>query len=362
MRILDKYIVKELAGPFIFGICAFSSIFIGTDVLFKMARFMTEQGAAFSTVAKLFVYRLPSIIVLTFPMSMLLASLLTFSRLSGNSEIVAMKTGGVSFSRLITPVIIVSLCVSILAMVFNELVVPAANLAYTDTVREEIQKDGSPGKTQDNLLVREGGAQTERITFARRLNGETKTMQGIDIQEFDEGRLARIISAEQAAWDGKNWELSNGIIYEIDENGNLEHTLRFQKQSSNIRKNPTEVSKEQKKPEEMTIEELKLRIKVLDRENEPTNDLKVKLHERITFPLASLIFTLIGAPLGLQSHRASSSIGLGQSIIIIFVYYAIMMISDALGANGTIPPALGAWTPNIIMILCGFFLIHRASR
>lgn len=362
MRILDKYIVKELAGPFIFGICAFSSIFIGTDVLFKMARFMTEQGASFQTVSKLFVYKLPSIIVLTFPMSMLLASLLTFGRLSGNSEIVAMKAGGVSFNRLIAPVIVVSIFVSIIAIFFNEMVVPAANSAYTTTVREEVKKEGVYSKTQDNLLVREGGVQTERITFARRLDGQTKTMQGVDIQEFDQGRLARIISAQEAAWDGKNWEMSNGIIYEIDANGNLEHTLRFEKQISNMKKSPTQVAREQKQADEMTIKELKLRIKVLEREGAPTNDLRVKLHERITLPLASLIFTLIGAPLGLQPQRTSSSIGLGQSIVIIFIYYGIMTISDALGASGTIPPALGAWIPNIIMIMFGFWLIRRAAR
>src|SRR6266540_3257303 len=108
MRILDKYIIKELAGPFIFGIAAFTSIFIGTDTLFRMARFITEQGASIWTVSRLFLYSLAPIVVLTFPMAMLLASLLSFGRLSGNSEIIAMKTGGVSFYRLIAPVVIIA--------------------------------------------------------------------------------------------------------------------------------------------------------------------------------------------------------------------------------------------------------------
>lgn len=75
MRILDKYIIKELLGPFIFGICAFCSVFIGSSTLFRIAQYITEYGASVWSVTKLFVYSLPAIVVLTFPMSMLLASL-----------------------------------------------------------------------------------------------------------------------------------------------------------------------------------------------------------------------------------------------------------------------------------------------
>jgi lipopolysaccharide export system permease protein len=362
MRILDRYIIKELSGPFVFGICAFSSIFIGTDVLFKMARFITEQGAAILTVTKLFVYSLPRIVVLTFPMSMLLAALLAFGRLSGNSEVVAMKTGGISFYRLITPVIVVAFFVSIFAVFFNEMVVPAANTAYTRTIQEEINNAKLP-KTQDHVMIRDIKAgQLQRITYARQFNGETNVMQGVDIQEFENGRLARIINAEKASWNGKNWDLANGIIYGVAENGNLEHTLRFQKQIVNVEKSPNEISREQKQPKEMTIEELKTHIKVREREFVSTNSLQVELHQRIAVPMASLIFTLIGAPLGLQPHRASSSIGLGLSIVIIFVYYSIMTVSTALGQSGAIPPVLGAWLPNLLMITFGAWLIRRAAK
>jgi len=96
MRILDLYILKELLGPFIFGVAAFSSIFIGGGTLFRIAQYVTQYGAGFDVVIKLFVYSLPEIVVLTFPMSMLLASLMSFGRLSSSSEIVAMKSGGLS--------------------------------------------------------------------------------------------------------------------------------------------------------------------------------------------------------------------------------------------------------------------------
>ena len=85
MRILDKYILKAFIGPFLFGIFAFTSIFIGTGTLFRIAQYITEYGASLWSVTRAFLLALPNIVILTFPMSVLLGSLMTFGRLSGSS-------------------------------------------------------------------------------------------------------------------------------------------------------------------------------------------------------------------------------------------------------------------------------------
>ena len=103
MRILDKYILKELMGPFFFGVASFSSIFIASSLLFRLTEYMTKYGASADMLFRLFLCGLPEIINYTFPMSMLLAALLSFGRLSGSSEITAMKSGGISFYRLAAP-------------------------------------------------------------------------------------------------------------------------------------------------------------------------------------------------------------------------------------------------------------------
>lgn len=116
----DRYILKELLGPFFFGIAVFASILVGTGPLFRIAQYISQYGASLWTCSKLLAYSLPGIIALTFPMAMLLASLMAFGRLSSSSEIVAMKSGGISFYRLATPVFIAAFGVSIFSMVFNE--------------------------------------------------------------------------------------------------------------------------------------------------------------------------------------------------------------------------------------------------
>ena len=113
IRILDKYIFREVFKAFIFGICAFSAVFIGSGTLFKIAKYITDYGASLSAVIKIFIFGLPSVIMWTFPMSMLLATLLTFGRLSSSSEITAMKSCGIGFYRIAAPAVIMGFLVSI---------------------------------------------------------------------------------------------------------------------------------------------------------------------------------------------------------------------------------------------------------
>lgn len=362
MRILDKYIIKELLGPFIFGIASFSSVFIGTSTMLRIAQYVTQYGASLSSVVKLFIYSLPSIIVLTFPMSMLLAALLAFGRLSGSSEITAMRSGGISFYRLATPVFIVAFFVSIFAVVFAEMVVPQSNEAYNYVVRYEIQKNMAL-KSQEHIIIKDVKEDMlERLTYARKYEEETNTMYAVSIQEFDKGQLARVENAEKAIWQDNRWIMYNGIIHDLTTEGNLERTMHFTQQVMPMDKAPSAISREQKKPEEMTIKELKQQIKILGQEAVDSKNYEMELQQRLSIPVASFVFALIGTPLGLQPNRSSSSIGLGISIIIIFVYYTIMTVFTALGQGGALPVVLAAWIPNIIGIIAGALLVRKASR
>jgi lipopolysaccharide export system permease protein len=362
MRILDKYIIKELLAPFIFGIASFSSIFIGTSTMMRIAQYVTQYGASLISVTKLFIYNLPGIIVLTFPMSMLLAALLAFGRLSGSSEITAMRSGGISFYRLAAPVFIIALFVSIFAVFFNELVVPQSTAAYNYVVRYEIQKNTAP-KSQEHIVLKiVKGDLLERLVYARKYEEATATMTAVSIQDFDHDRLVRVENAERAVRQGNSWIMYNGTIHDMNAEGKIARTMNFKEQVMPLDETPEDISREQKKPEEMTIKELKQNIKVLQQQYVNTNVFEVELHHRLSIPIASFVFALIGTPLGLQPNRSSSSIGLGISIIVIFIYYTIITVTTALGEGGAISPVLAAWLPNIIGIIAGAFLVRKASR
>ena len=362
VRILDKYIFREVCKAFLFGICAFSAVFIGSGTLFKIAKYITDYGASLSTVVKVFVFGLPSVVMWTFPMSMLLATLLTFGRLSSSSEITAMKSCGIGFFRIAMPAILLGFLVSIVAILFNEHVVPWANTAYRNVVYYEIQGN-SGAKSQDHIILKDiKDGQIQRLLYARRYDADSQSLQSITLQEFDgAGKVSHVENAEYAEFTGKEWIMHNGMLYDISD-GESEHTLRFNTQVLPINASPRQIVREQKDPEELTMKELKAQIRIMKTQYVDTSKLETELYQRITVPMASLIFALVGVPLGLQPTRNSSSAGFAMSVIIIFFYYALMTMANAIGRSGALSPMLAVWIPNIVGLIAGIFLIRKASR
>ena len=364
LRILDKYIFREVALTFVFSICAFSAVFIGSGTLFRIAKYITDYGASLQAVAKIFIFGLPGVVIWTFPMSMLLSTLLTFGRLSSNSEITAMKSCGISFSRIAMPAVVMGLIVSIAAMAFNEYVVPWANTAYRNVLYYEIE--GNTGmKSQEHIILKEiTGDKIQRLAYARRYDADVQQLQGITLQEFNEaGKVKTVENADYAEWNGNIWTMHNGVIYDItDEEGKSEHMVRFKTQVLPISANPTQIVREQKELEEMTMKELREQINILKTQYVDTNKLEAELYQRVTVPMASLVFALVGVPLGLQPTRNSSSAGFAMSVIIIFVYYALMTMGNALARSGVVPPLLAVWMPNLVGMAAGAYLVRRASR
>lgn len=153
MRILDRYILKEFIGPFLFGVCAFTAVFIGTGTLFRIAELINQYGASAWAAFRIFILAIPSIIVVTFPMSVLLGSLMAFGRLSSSSEMIVMRAGGQNFMRLAMPIFIAAACISLGTTAFNEYVVPKANNAYNMIINEEVKHNAAPA-SQDHIIIK----------------------------------------------------------------------------------------------------------------------------------------------------------------------------------------------------------------
>lgn len=361
IRILDKYIFRETLRTFLFGIAAFSIVFLGTGTLFRIAQYITEYGASFTSVLKIFVLSLPGVIIYTFPMSMLLSSLLTFGRLSSSSEITAMKSCGIGFNRIATPAIILGAVVSIFAIAFNEYVVPWSNDAYSHVLNYEIRGNMKP-QSQEHIIVKEIDQGTiQRLVYARKYDAEANEMIGVTMQDFEDGNVRHVENAEYAEWQNQQWVLHNGMIYDVSD-GHSRRTMHFSEQVLPINESPNEIVRAQKTPEEMTMKELKMQIKAMQSQFVDTKKLETEFYQRITVPMASLIFTLVGIPLALQPSRSSSSAGFALSIVIIFAYYAMMTLASSIAQSGAVDPAVAVWLPNAVGLIAGIYLMRRAAR
>ncbi len=363
MRILDKYILKAFIGPFLFGIFAFTSIFVGTGTLFRIAQYITEYGASIWSVTRAFLLALPNIVILTFPMSVLLGSLMTFGRLSGTSEIIVMRAGGQNFLRLATPVYVMAFLISVFSIAFNEYVVPQANHAYQTIIREEIIKQATP-QTQEHIVLKNVEDQKiNTLMYAGKYDGSTKLLSDITVQQFTNGEVTQIERAKTAHWNGQYWIMHDGAIYDINASGEgIDRTLKFEEQVLPIAQEPEKLKHLEQKPEEMTIKEIRQHIKAMEVTDGKITEWQMEMYQRFTIPIASFIFALVGAPLGLQKQRSSSSIGFGISVLVIFIYYGVMTLSGALGKGGAMPPLLAAWIPNLLGVVAGLYLNWRVSK
>ena len=110
------------------------------------------------------------------------------------------------------------------------------------------------------------------------------------------------------------------------------------------------------------MHELREQIALMQTQYVNTSKLETELYQRVSIPMASLIFTLIGVPLGLQPTRNSSSAGFAMSVIIIFIYYALMTMGNAFARGEVLPAMLAVWLPNIVGVIAGAVLLKRASQ
>lgn len=360
IRLLDKYVLKELLYPFLFGIASFSTIFIASSMLFKIVQYIMTYNAPLLTVARLFAYSLPQVINYTFPMSMLLATLMAFGKLSASSEIVAMKSGGISYYRIVAPVLIVAFVVSMFSVIWAEKVVPPCNAEQHRILTQEIRGNTKP-RTQEHIVIKTLKGSTQRITYARSFNESTGVMDKVTIEEFQNNKLVRVQTADKAVWDGDKWVMDKGLVYSFDDKEGVTSKASFTKQVIPLNTKPREVSWEQKDADEMTLGELKGYIGILERQHQPTSYYWTEIYMRFAIPLASFVFALLGAPLGTQRQRSGSSIGLGMSVIVIFVYYGIMAFTTGLGKGGVIPPPLAAMSSDIVCLIAGIYLLKRSN-
>lgn len=375
MKTLDRYLLKEMAGPFLFGVAAFVSLFVAGNFLLQLTDLMSQQGIGVGTVLLLFIYWLPRFLVLTFPMSVLLGVLLAYGRLSGESEITAMRAGGVPFRRLVAPAVAAGLLVSLVTIGFNELVTPPATRAYERLTRQIAKQMTGYDHFSSRVLE---GDRLQALIYARQFDPAHGILTDVTYVRAVEGRPVAVVYAPYAKWDtGENdWLFYQGRLAWLVEPKEQEAVqaghaaelpqvvVRFgdRPMQVHLAKSPEEIEKDQLRPEDMTWSQLRRHIAELRAQKVDVGRLQTRWHHKLSIPFASLIFALIGAPLALRSHRGSSSLGLGLSILIAFCYYVVWEYLATVAEKGMMDPLLAAWLPNLLGLAAGVVLVRRAGK
>ncbi len=344
--------------------------------MFDVIRKMVEFGLPTFSAIKVIIFSLPSFLVLSFPMSVLLSTLLAYGKLSSNSELIALKSIGISASRFIVPAIAVSLLMTGLTFYFNDAVVPNSNKLAEAELRAGIGQSFNTEEGKENIMFSRYGSRIDTSTNKpTNLNNylthifyssmfKNNVMKDVTVLDLSRMGYRQVLNAESAIFDKNNsiWNFYNGNIMTINPNGTTT-TIEFEKYQYSFNEGPLELAKVPKDANDMTVSQARAAEK-LYRETGNIKELRriqVRIQEKFTLPFACLVFGIFGSSLGSQSNlRGSKSQGFGISIILILIYYVMSFVFSSFGVKGLLTPVIATWSPILISLLAGYFFQKRS--
>ncbi|AEM22457.1 permease YjgP/YjgQ [Brachyspira intermedia PWS/A] len=411
MKKINKYIILETIGPFLAGILFFTFVFV-IQLLPELIRLIVNNGAPLLMSLEVFVYMLPFNIAITIPMSILMASIIGYGRLSSDNEIIVMRALGFPHMRIYMPIIILGFITFCFSLFFNNVVMSESNYRYRTLISYmvNIKPSIAVGKLEFSEIKDMG------LSIGSKYANDT-SMSNVVI--YDKSKTKRVITAKYGLW--KNNEanaqvvtltLYDGVVQEMPDYGFVSNDYTvFDSMDINIVRNVSTLTSHERGLREMPSWKIMEKIKdskaaanksvdeqisgminnayknvkktgidITSFSNEyiQTNAAEltsirekaideaapyfyyVEFHKFISIPAACLFMVLIGAPLGIVGKRSGKGFGFGLSVIVVVIYYLLITAAELMAGGKKVPPLIAMWFPNIVLALMGSFLMIRS--
>ena len=374
--LVDRWLLGQLLPPMLFAIGAFTAVSLSVGIMFDLVRKIVEFGLPFQIALKILILKLPGFLVLSFPMSMLLSTLLAYGKLSSNSELLALKSLGVNNRRIILPAVILSIFMTYLTFTFNDSLVPISNRVAENTMRASLGKAISSEEGKHIMFSRYGSQvdplnrvskSQENLThifYAKYFRNNF--MEEVTLMDFSRIGMEHILKAKKGEYDQKKnlWNFYEGRLMITKDNGDIS-SINFEKYQYPLGEGPRELAKVPSDANDMTLRQA-VQAEALYKKagnNKESRRMKVRIQEKFTLPAACIVFGLIGSSFGVRANsRSSKSQGFGLSVLMIFGYYVLSFFSSSLGVKGIFYPILAAWFPVLLSISISIFLLRNASK
>lgn len=357
ITLLDKYILKQVIEMFLMGVCVFTSIIFASDTFITLIKQISMFGIPFKVALMIIILNLPSVVVMTIPMGVLLATVMTLNNLSLKSEITVMRACGIGLNRIAKPIFIFAILMSLFSFFLNESIVPVMAKQSKDLALWALGQKNIPDGKQ-NFVFKELGENG----FLKRLfyvgYCEDKTLHNITVLDTSKDGTIQVLQAREGKTSPEGWNFEKGALYTVDSEGKVLNTTLFD--DSKI-KFGLDMTKELNKnvAKEMNFTNLLKYIATNVLTPEQKRVIVIELFDKIALPVTTIALVLIGVPLAITPPRVRYNRGFLFSILIIFIYYLIRALSISFGEAGTLMPFLAAWMPNIVLTIWGLILYYK---
>ena len=364
-RILDRYVVTELGPPFAIGVGVFT-FFLVIDRIYQLTDLVITKSVPFALVFPLLVYMLPAFLGLTLPMALLVSVLLVCGRLAGDLEVAALKASGVSPLRLFRPFVAVAVAVTLLIAWLTLVVNPWSSGAFQRQLFRILQSRATTAIKERTF----GAAFNPYVIYVDEVSPSQVRLKGLLVSDERNPEESRFIVAREGRLltDEVNHRITlrflDGSISESDVGDRRRFRLTyFSLYDMNL---PVEspisaVSKEEKPEKRLPLRLLVAEAARLDRQGQIAAPYYVELHKRFALPVAALVFTLVGFPLGIRSHRGGRAVALASSFAIVVSYYVLYTAMEGVALRQRLPAGLAVWLPNALFCLIGLALLRATT-
>ncbi|MCL4233397.1 MAG: LPS export ABC transporter permease LptG [Deltaproteobacteria bacterium] len=349
-RILDRYIGGAFLKMFATCLGGFVALYILVDFIERSSQIFKSDPAPVA-VALYFAYKLPLIVFQMIPVACLLGSLLSLLILARNSELTAIKAGGVPILRASVPIIALAALISTLGFLLNEYVVPAATQKREYIYKVDIKKQVWRAKyRKENVFYRSGSAIYSFGLFVP----EQNKISDVRMYRLDDRfRIAERAVAASAQYQNGHWMLVDGYRW-MFEGHRLVDTAAFSVLPIELMESPDDLKIYQRDPEEMSWRELRAYVGDLRRQGYDVTNYEVELHGKLAFPLVPIIMAIIGVPFAVRVGRSGGvAAGVGIAIVIGVVYWIVHGLALAVGKSGAIGPIVAAWSAHAVFGIGG---------
>jgi lipopolysaccharide export system permease protein len=374
---LDKYIFSETWLPFVSGAGIITGVWLGIDKFKEVFKLLAKSGASFMTGFVILGLEIPQILAVTIPISILLATFLSFQKLSAQSEIIAMRSSGISMVRLIKPVVILGLLGAIVSFSISEFVVPFTNPFAKKVYMLALYEDPINIQSQNGFsyFEKNSDGDIKRIFYVKTIQDEV--LKDIVILDFSTKGSTMIHSAKQGRWQPEQggWVLSSGtssyLKTEETSTGSITQLSKTTHLISEFEQtlipsslNPNEILAKISNVRDMNFYSLYKFIMLHEKQgifSDKLNEIKTKYYNKYAYPLSCVLLAVIGAVLGIVGRRRVVNWGYIAIGLIVFVFYMSQTLFESLGYSGRVAPELAVWMPNFILVFFAFvFFMYRA--
>ena len=364
VAIIDRYIFAELIPPFVINLGFFTFVFLMAEML-KITDLIVNYGVGLTIIGQILVYSTPYFLTYVIPMATMMAVLLTMLRMSGDNEIVALKSGGVRLYRLLRPILTFCVLASLLTYVMAVFGTPLGRLAIKRLTFKEFSSNLEIGLKERTF----NDSFNDVMLYVNKIDIKTRSLIDVFIEDKRDEQVISTVIAPRGKLLSEpdslvfHLRLYDGVVNQVDVDDRSVNSVSFD--TYNVRldlKKAVTAASPQKGRKEMNLTELRRYI-----QSPPRRDLKyfkivMEYYKKFSIPVACLALGILAVPLGAHSRRGGRSSGLVLGLLCFLFYYVLLSVGTVFGENGSYPPIIGMWVPNIVMGALGLFLLVRATN